>query len=320
MRGLFFGILALAGLAAASPRAEAGAVLDRIHARQLLTCGTPTAVEDYSKSWTHGNLQPLAGDLCRALATATLGPHGKAKLIGYPARGQGLAAVRAGKIDVLIGDTPDPADAALYRVAYGPALFEDGQGFLVNRAAGITRLEDFAGRQICFIAGTAAETHLVATFQARGIAFLPFPFEEMGEMEAALVTGHCAAVTADRSALAVMRTGFHGRIDDFAILGETITREPLAPVYRQGDPAWAALVDGAIRTLTEAESLGVTQANAAAMKASQDPAIARLMRTPAAPAIAAVGNAGEIFARDLGDRSPLRLERQAALAAPDERQ
>jgi general L-amino acid transport system substrate-binding protein len=234
MRKFLIGALALTAASLGS-EARAGATLDKIHAAHLLTCGTTTAADDYSKSWTHGNLSRQAGDFCQALAIATLGEHGKAKLIGYPGRDRALAAVKSGKIQVLLGDTPDPADATLYHAAYGPTLFEDGQGFLVPKAAGIHKLEDFAGKQICYIAGTAANWNLVASFQARNIAYLPFPFEEMGEMEAALVTGHCAAITADRSALAVMRSGFHRRIGDFAILDQTITSEPLAPVYRQGD-------------------------------------------------------------------------------------
>lgn len=306
MRTLLFGAVALVGLAS---QAEAGTTLDHVRAGHILTCGTTTATDDYSKGWTHGNLQRLAVDYCQAFAIAALGPKGKAKLIGYPARTQALAAVKAGKIQVLIGDTPDPADAALYHVAYGPTLFEDGQGFLVPKALGITKIEDFAGKQICYIAGTAADRNLIARFQARGIAYLPFPFEEVGEMEAALVTGHCAAITADRSALGVMRSGFHGRIKDFAILDQTITAEPVAPVYRQGDAAWASLVDGTVHTLAEAERLGVTQTASEGAGAEA----ARLLATPAGRAIPRVGNQGEIYARDLGDRSPLQLERQAAL-------
>jgi len=313
MRRFLLGALALAGLAATS-EARAGTTLDRIHATHLLTCGTTVATDDYSKGWTHGNLSRLAVDYCQALAIAALGPHGKSKLIGYPDRDKALAAIRSAKIQVLIGDTPDPADASLYRVAYGPTLFEDGQGFLVPKAAGIHALADFAGRQICYIAGTAADRNLIQSFGQRHIAYLPFPFEEMGEMEAALVTGHCAAITADRSALAVMRSGFHGRIRDFVLLDQTITAEPLAPVYRQGDPAWAALVNGTVRTLADAERLGVTQANFTAMQARRDPDIARLMRTPAARALPQLGNQAEIFARDLGEHSPLGLERQEALS------
>jgi len=312
MRKTLLGALALAGLAATSD-ARAGATLDRIHATHLLTCGTTIAADDYSKSWTHGNLSRLAVDYCQALAIAALGPNGKAKLVGYPGRDQAFPALKAGKIQVLIGETPNPADATLYRAAYGPILFEDGQGFLVPKAAGIQKLDDFAGRQICYIAGTAADRNLIASFGPRHIAYLPFPFEEMGEMAAALVTGHCAAVTADRSALAVMRSAFHGRIRDFAILDQTITAEPLAPAYRRGDAAWGALVDGTVRTLADAERLGVTQANFAAMQSNKDPDIARLMKTPAARAIPRVGNQAEIFARDLGEHSPLGLERQAAL-------
>jgi len=313
MRRFLMSALALAGLVATS-EARAGATLDRIHASHLLTCGTTVATDDYSKSWTHGNLSRLAVDYCQALAIAALGPNGKAKLVGYPGRDQALRALKADKIQVLIGDTPDPAGAALYHIAYGPTLFEDGQGFLVAKTAGIHELADFAGRQICYIAGTAADRNLIASFGQHHIAYLPFPFEEMGEMEAALVTGHCAAITADRSALAVMRSAFHGRIHDFTILDQTITAEPLAPAYRRGDPAWAALVDGTVRTLADAERLGVTQANFTAMRANPDPAIARLIKTPPARAIPRVGNQGEIFARDLGEHSPLGLERQAALS------
>jgi general L-amino acid transport system substrate-binding protein len=296
-----------------SARAEAGSALDHVHARHLLTCGTTLAADDYSKAWTHGNLHQMAGDLCHALAVVALGPKGKAKLVGFPDRRKALEAVRAGKIQVLLGDTPDAADAKLYHAAYGPPIFNDGQGFLVAKASGIKTLPDFAGKQICFIAGTAAQAHLIATFQARNIAYLPFPFEEMGEMEAALVTGHCAAITGDRSALAVMRSSFHARIGDFAILDETITDEPLAPVYAQGDAQWAALVDGTVQALTDAERLGVTRANVGAMKQSDDPETAKLARGSAAPAIAIIGNAGELFDHDLGARSPLGLERQASL-------
>ena len=313
MRMLFMlGTLALAGSLAARP-AAAGA-LDTIHARHQLTCGALTVPDDYSKDWTHGNLRALAIDYCQALAVAALGPQGKAKLIGYPLRRQGLVALRAGKIQVLIGETPNPADAALYHVAYGPTLFEDGQGFLVPKALGIHAIEDFSGKQICYIAGTPADQNLIAAFEPRHIAYLPFPFEEVGEMEAALVTGHCAAITADRSALAVMRSGFHARIRDFAVLDQTITAEPVAPVYAKGDRPWAALVDGTVNTLAEAERLGVTEEGYAATATSTDPAIKQLRRAPGAAAIAKVGNRGEIFARDLGDRSPLGLERQASLA------
>ena len=140
MRKFLIGALALAGLA--TTEARAGTTLDQIHRAHLLTCGTTTATDDYSKGWTHGNLNRLAGELCQAFAIATLGEHGRARLIGYPARDKALAAVKSGKIQVLIGDTPDPADATLYRAAYGPTLFEDGQGFLVPKAAGIRRLED----------------------------------------------------------------------------------------------------------------------------------------------------------------------------------
>jgi len=151
---------------------------------------------------------------------------------------------------------------------------------------------------------------------------MPFPFEEQGEMEAALVSGHCAAMTGDISQLANARAAFHGRVNNFKILPETITLDPLAPAYAQGDPRWGDIVNWVISALIQAEASGVTQINVDVMRASEDPVVSRLLTKAggvgralgldddwAVHVIKAVGNYGEIFERDLGQRSPFKLDR-----------
>lgn len=141
-------------------------------------------------------------------------------------------------------------------------------------------------------------------------------------MEAALVSGHCAAMTADISLLSGARAAFHSRIGNFEILPEMITFDPLTPAYPQGDPQWAAIVGWTVYALIQAEASGVTQANVDAMLKSEEPVLRRLLDNSsglaralgldadwAVRAIKAVGNYGELFDRTLGKSSPLNLPR-----------
>lgn len=305
-----------------APAAFAGGVLDHVRETRSLACGIVSDEDDYSKADRHGNLAALGADLCKALAAAVAGADAKVLIYPYPDEPEGLRAVRAGTVAVLAGATPNVENGAAFGVGFGPPLFYDGQGFLVAKKSRIAGLSDLAGKQICFIAGTDAEEELSSTFAIRHIAYLPFPFEERGEMEAALFTGHCQAITGDVSALAGFRRMFRARAADFAILPATIAKDPFAPAFRLGDPQWAAIVTWTVNALIEAEEDGVTAANIEAMKKSGDRRVQLLLGTRpgigrtlglddawAARAIAAVGNYGEMFERDVGHRSALQLDR-----------
>jgi general L-amino acid transport system substrate-binding protein len=154
------------------------------------------------------------------------------------------------------------------------------------------------------------------------IEWLPFSFQEEGEMEAAFITRNCAAITADVSQLAYERIAFKGMAKDFEILPDVIAKDPLAATYRLDDPQWAAIVNWTVEALIQAEESGVTQSNLAAMKKRGDPVIERLLGVQrgygqylllddewAAHVIAAVGNYGEIYDRDLGALSAMKLPR-----------
>jgi len=201
-------------------------------------------------------------------------------------------------------------------------MFYDHQGLLVNKTTGIRSLADLKGKKICFLIGTEIERQLTAYMQRQGIPFIPGPFSEEGEMEAAFVTRNCAAVSADVSQLAYERIAFCNLAQNFEILPEIVAKDPLAPAVRQGDAQWAAIVDWTMQALIQAEESGVTQANVSEMKKSGDMVVERLLGAQkgwgqflsldddwAARAIAAVGNYGEIFERDLGSGSPMKLER-----------
>jgi general L-amino acid transport system substrate-binding protein len=302
--------------------AHAGQVLDKVRAAGKLACGVIAEVPEFNKDDLHGGLDELGREICKAVAVAVLGDQAKMEATAFQAEQLGFQALAAGKVDLLIGVTPTATNWALHTVSFGPPIFFDAQGFIVEKSSGIASMKDLAGRKLCFIDGTDYQPVLDPVMKARGIAYVPFPFQEEGEMDAALVVGHCDAVTADLSKLAEKRSTFHARAADFVFLPETLTLDPVAPAYRQGDDAWAGIVDWTVFALVQAEASGVTRQTVGTMLGSDDPAVQRLLGKDVAVAralglppdwaarvIAAVGNYGEIYARTAGANSALNLPR-----------
>jgi general L-amino acid transport system substrate-binding protein len=317
------GLFVVAVLAVAPCRsAHAAGVLDAVRARGSLTCGVVTEETDYTKFDTHGGLDDIGGEICKAVAVAVLGDKAQTKSTNFPDEQTAFKALAAGKIDLLAGATPTASNSTLYGVTFGPPIFIDGQGFMVRRDSGIKSLRDLGGKQVCFVDDTEIQRQLEAAAREQGIKILPYPWSETGEMDAGLVSGHCAAMTGDVSMLAEQRAAFHARKNDFVILRQTITLDPLAPAVRQGDAQWAAIVTWTVEALLQAEASGITQANVEAIRKSDDPAIRRLLGTDRAAAsalgladdwvvqvIRSVGNYGELFARSVGPGTEYDLAR-----------
>ncbi len=106
------------------------------------------------------------------------------------------------------------------------------------------------------------------------------------------------------------------------VLPEVISKEPLGPLVRQGDPQWEDIVRWTLFALIDAEELGVTSTNVNQMKASPSPEVRRMLGTEgdfgqalglsknwAVDAIGAVGNYGEMFERNVGVKTPLGIPR-----------
>ena len=308
----------------AANAAHAGSTLDKVKAAESLACGVNFEEAEYSTLDAHGNHSILDLDICKAIAVAVLGPNAKFTIVPYRDEQDALKELKSGRIAVLATGSPNYMNTAAAGLGFTRPVFYDYQGFLVNRTMGIHSSKDLAGKKTCFLGETEIEKQIQGYMKREGIAWLPFPFQEEGEMEAAFITRNCAAITADVSQLAYERIAFKGMAKDFAILSEVVAKDPLAITYRLDDPQWAAAMDWIVEALIQAEESGVTQANVESMKKSDDPVVARLLGTQrgygqylglddawAAWMIAAVGNYGELFERDLGSGSVMKLDRGA---------
>lgn len=311
-----------AGLADASAPALAGKTLDAVRQRGELSCGVSTGIGGFSIVDSKGEWTGLTTDFCRAVAAAVLGDAGKVKFVPLTPQ-QRFAALQSGDIDLLatLATWTLTRDASL-GLLYAGVYFYDGQGFLVAKSVGVKSARELDGASVCTASGTTSELNLADYFHANKLTFKPVVFDSQNEARAAFFNGRCQALSADVSYLSSVRASDAPKPDDFVILPELISKEPLGPLVARDDLEWFSIVKWTLYVLIEAEEKGVTAANLDAMKASADPSIQRLLGvngelgmklgldpTFAYRAIKKVGNYGEMFERNLGPKTPLRLER-----------
>ncbi|WP_153159568.1 amino acid ABC transporter substrate-binding protein [Zoogloea sp. 1C4] len=302
--------------------AHAGKTLDAIKAKGQLACGVSTGVIGFSAADSQGQWRGLDVDVCRALAAAVLGDPNKVRWVPLNSQ-QRFTAIQSGEVDILSRNTTWSLtrDAGL-GLHFTAVTYYDGQGFLVAKKSKVTSAKQLKNAEICVQSGTTTERNLADWFRAQGIKVKPVVFEKFEPSIKAFFSGRCQAYTTDASALAFIRTKEAPNPDDYLVLPEIISKEPLGPAVRRGDDEWFAVVKWVVQALVEAEELGITQAKVDALKASPDPAIQRFLgvgedlgkslgldREWAARAVKAGGNYGELFERNVGAGSPLKLPR-----------
>jgi general L-amino acid transport system substrate-binding protein len=316
-----FAATAIAVALAAAP-ALAGPTLDKIKSQGAIVCGVSTGLAGFSLADSQGKYTGLDVDFCRALAAAVLGDANKVKFAPLSAQ-QRFTALQSGEVDLLSRNTTWTLqrDTQL-GLDFAPTMYYDGQGFMVAKKLGVKSAKELNGATVCVQPGTTTELNLADYFRANKIQFKPVVIEKLDEVEQAFFSGRCDAYTTDASGLAATRVSKAPKPDDYVILPEIISKEPLAPAVRHGDNEWLDIVKWTVYALIEAEEKGVSSKNVDEMLKSDDPNVKRLLgATPgmgkslnldekwAYNAIKQVGNYGEIFDRNVGKDSPLKLER-----------
>ena len=311
-----------AGLVGIAGTAQAGKDLDAVKARGQLICGVSTGVAGFASADSQGKWTGIDVDVCRAVSAAIFGDSEKVKYVPTTAQ-QRFTALQSGEVDLL-------ARTTTYTLTRDTALgfdftgvnYYDGQGFMVNKKLGVKSAKELNGATVCVQPGTTTELNLADYFRTNKMTFKPVVIEKIEEVRAAFFAGRCDVFTTDASGLYATRAANAPTPDDYIILPEIISKEPLGPVVRHGDNQFADIVRWALYAMIEAEEYGITSKNVDEMLKSENPSIKRILGvTPGMGKalgvdekwvyniVKQVGNYGESFDRNVGMGSPLKIAR-----------
>ncbi|MBX9943835.1 MAG: amino acid ABC transporter substrate-binding protein [Reyranella sp.] len=300
----------------------AGPVVEAAKARGSLNCGVGGDTAGFSRSTADGNWTGFAVDLCRAIAVAALDSPTKVKFVALPADRR-FAALQAGEVDVLLsGTTLTMARDTQLGLDFPVVYLYDGQGFMVPRKLGKRSVKELAGASVCVTKGTTSERQLNDYSNLNKMAFKPVVFEKVEDLRAAFFGGRCDALTADATNLYATRAAYAANPGDYIILPQTISKEPLATVVRGNDPQFGKIVRWVIYGMLQAEEDGITSKNVDQALASDNPDARRLMGATSGLGkgmgiddrwlyniVKQVGNYGEVYDRNLGAGSQLKIPR-----------
>jgi len=314
--------LTLAASALFTAPAHAGATFDQIKARGVVHCGVSDGTPGFSRVDSQGVWRGLDIDLCRAIAATMFGDADKFKAVSMSAQ-QRFTMLQSGDIDVLVRSTTltQSRDTTLGLIGVGVNYY-DTQGILVRKSLGVKSAKELNGAAVCVRPGTTTELNLADWFRANGLTFTPVVVENTDETVRTFASGRCDAYTTDKTQLASTRVTMLDKPDDYVILPEDFSKEPLGPMVRQGDEQWFNVVRWTLNAMLEAEEYGITSKNVDAMLKSTNPNVQRILGvTPgmgknlgvddkwAYHLIKQVGNYGESFEATMGQNSPMKLPR-----------
>ncbi len=308
-----------------STGAMAGKDLDAVKARGALICGVGTGTAGFMLADSQGKWVGLDVDVCRAVSAAIFGDAEKTKYVPLSAQ-QRFTALQSGEVDILSNNTTMTLtrDTAL-GLDFTAVTYYDGQGFMVNKKLGVKSAKELNGATVCVAPGTTTELNLADYFRATKMTFKPVVIEKVDDIRAAFFTGRCDVYTTDASGLYATRAANvppPAKAEDFIILPEIISKEPLAPAVRHGDNQFADIVRWTQYAMIEAEEYGINSKNVDDMLKSENPTIKRILGvTPGMGKalgvdekwvyniVKQVGNYGEMFDRNVGAGSPLKIAR-----------
>jgi len=317
---IFFGALTVAALVAGVASA---ATLDDVKARGSLNCGVTTGLVGFAAPDANGVWEGFDVGICRAVAAAIFGDPTAVEFV--PTTGQTrFTALASGEIDLLARNTTwtFSRDTDL-KFEFVGVNYYDGQGFMVPKDLGVSSAKDLDGATVCIQTGTTTELNLADFFRTNNISYEPVPIETNAEAQQQYLSGACDVYTTDASGLAATRATFEAP-NDHTLLPVIISKEPLGPLVRHGDSEWGDIARWTLNALVSAEELGVTSSNIAELAAAptNNPEVNRLLGTEgqlgsmigldanwAANAIAAGGNYGELFEKNIGESTPIGLAR-----------
>ena len=295
--------------------------LDAVKQRGLLSCGVHTGLAGFGAADDKGVWTGLDVDYCKAIAAAVLGDTSKVRYVPTTPK-ERFAALQSREVDVLARSTTwTIARDSSAGFSFVGINYYDGQGFMVRKSAGVKVGKQLGGATVCVQTGTTTELNLADFFRTNNLPYKPVVFDKIDEAVRAYANNRCDAYTTDASGLYSVRLQM-ANPDEHIVLPDIISKEPLGPLVRQDDFQWFTIVKWVHFALLNAEEAGITQANVDEMRSSTVPDIKRLLGKEgdygkglgldndwAYRIVKQVGNYGEIFERNVGAGSRLKIDR-----------
>lgn len=301
--------------------ASAGETLDAIKARGIVKCGTMFDTPGYGFPDSSGVPHGMDVDMCRGVAAAVFGDSSKVEFVPLTTQTR-FPALQSKEVDVLFRQTTVTftRDTGIGFLS-GPYYVIDGQGIMVPKRLGITASNQLDGATICLVPGSNSELQISDYFRSNNMKFTPISMENMDDIRRAFFSDRCDVFSADRTFLASARAVAKNP-DDYVILDETIGKSPLGPQVRQGDDEWYNIIRWVVFAPMVAEELGITAANADEVAQTGGPIAKRFLGQDkgfyekfglpdnwAISVVKSIGNYEELFERNLGMQSALKLDR-----------
>ncbi len=313
--------IVLAGAIGLTAFAASAQTLNTVKQRGILHCGSNTGLAGFGLPDAQGNWTGLDVEFCRALSAAIFNDPNKVKFVPLSAKDR-FTALQSGDVDVLARNTTwtSSRDTSL-GLDFSVVNYFDGQGFIVRKALKVNSALELNDAAVCVQQGTTTELNLADYFRANKMKLKTVTFASSDESIKAYDSGRCDAFTTDASGLYAERLRL-AKPDDHIVLPEIISKEPLGPAVRHGDNQWADIVKWTHYAMLTAEELGITKASVDEAMKSANPDVKRLLGTEgnygeqlgltkdwAYRIIKQVGNYGEVFERNVGQASRLKIAR-----------
>jgi general L-amino acid transport system substrate-binding protein len=312
-------ILALAIIFAA--QSASAQTLKTVKDRGMVVCGSNGTLAGFGLPDAQGKWTGLDVDFCRAVAAAIFNDASKVKFVPLSAKDR-FTALQSGEVDLLARNTTwtSSRDSSL-GLNFAGVDYYDGQGFMVRKTLKVNSALELNGASVCVQQGTTTELNLSDFFRAHNMQVKTVTFATANEAVKAYDAGRCDAYTTDASGLYGERLRLANSADHI-VLPEIISKEPLGPAVRHGDDQWFDIVKWTLFAMINAEELGITSKNTDEMLKSTNPDIKRFVGTEgnygeqlglpkewAVSIVKLVGNYGEVFEANVGQGSPLKIDR-----------
>lgn len=301
--------------------ASAQQTVETVRQRGFVNCGASQGTAGFGLPDEKGVWRGLDVDTCRAIAVAVLGDKDKARFVPLTGQ-QRLTALQTGEVDVLPRTTTWTLQRDANGVNFTVPNYYEYPGVMLRKDLGVKSSRDLKGASVCVQTGSTTEVTVADMSATYQLDLKTVVFDSVASTRQAFFAGRCDALVTDASALAAVRATQAKNPDDYVIIPANDKMEALTPSVRHGDDRWFDIVKWSFQVLLMAEQLGITQGNVDEKLKSTDPTVRRFLGVEkgngqalgldeafAFNIVKQLGNYAEIFDRNVGKDSALKLDR-----------